>query len=315
MHKRKGYLLLLLILILSGCSAKLSAKKSTFDAQGITYNFQLPSTWQKIADFKVKYNNEAVFGAEDTKSNSKLLVMATRKQSIAEDFGKQMRAELKKQYNYKKAADIFMKEFKVGDYKGYMYVLDTYFDKRETWLQLYYIETAHGLVQLNYYSAKDGDYQKRSTIIDQSAQSVKEKQDVGTSETEEESIIFENETLSLQLTGVMQLEGKKEPLLALRYTLTNKSTKPINAAAWDQWLKVTQNNKVLKPGLLAKDNTNLDIPQLIKQKEGQLAGKSSIESVSLYELNDADIIVVTPDEAAFPTADEVSLVVPQKGDN
>lgn len=155
---------------------KIIEKKESFEGKGIEYTFQLPSTWEKSLDYKVTYSNEAIFGAKDTKSNSTLVVMAERKESMdLTDFGNRIRKELKKQYNYKDEADIFMKEFNVGKYKGYKYTLDTTFDKRESWLHLYYIETAHGMVQLNYYSAKDGNYEKRAEIIDDSARSVKEK--------------------------------------------------------------------------------------------------------------------------------------------
>ncbi|MGX7148302.1 DUF5067 domain-containing protein [Enterococcus ureasiticus] len=312
MHKKNIGLVVLLLIFISGCSAKLSDKKEVFDGKGIEYTIQLPSTWEKTLDYKVTYSNEAIFGAKDTKSNSTLIVMSERKESIElADFGKKIRNELKKQYNYKKESDIFMKEFKVGKYKGYKYTLDTTFDKRESWLHLYYIETANGMVQLNYYSAKDGEYKKRAEIIDESARSVKEVKDKGTDADEEENVVFQNDDLSLTLTGVMNVTGAADKkLLALRYTVTNKKkNQSITADKWDTLIQVTQNGKILVQGELAKDNSILDIPKLIEQKSKAVDGGSSIEGVSLYELKDDSDILLIPDKDIFKNATDVPIVV------
>ncbi|WP_086312451.1 hypothetical protein A5821_000148 [Enterococcus sp. 7F3_DIV0205] len=303
----------ILLLVLSGCSAKLSEKKESFDGKGIDYTFQLPSTWEKSLDYKVAYSNEAIFGAKDMKSNSTLVVMSERKESIdLTDFGKKIRKELKKQYNYKNESDIFMKEFKVGKYKGYKYTLDTLFDKRATWLHLYYIETAHGMVQLNYYSAKDGNYEKRAEIIDESARSVKEVKDNGPkADTEDEEIVFENDELTLSLTGVMNVVGEAEQkLVALRYTITNKSKEQsIKADKWDTTIKVTQNGKTLTQGKIAQDNTILDIPKLIEQKNEIIPQEGSLEGVTLYELKDDSDVLLIPEKTVFNNAKDIPIVV------
>lgn len=313
MNKKNLGLVLLLLIFISGCSAKLSEKKETFDTKGIEYSFQLPSTWESASDYKVTYSNEAIFGAKDTKSNSTLVVMAGRKESIDLDgFGKRIRKELKKQYNYKNESDIFMKEFKVGKYQGYKYTLDTTFDKRASWLHLYYIETEHGMVQLNFYSAKDGNYEKRAEIIDESARSVKEVKDQGAeADDDEDSVVFENDDLSLSLTGVMNVAGEsKQKLLALRYTVTNKTkNQSITADQWDTLIQVNQNGETLTEGKLAKDNSILDIPKLIQQKAKEIAPGGTLEGVTLYELKDDSDALLIPAKDAFKNAEDVPIVV------
>ncbi|EOH92450.1 hypothetical protein UAW_03115 [Enterococcus haemoperoxidus ATCC BAA-382] len=307
-----GWVIILLIFI-SGCSAKLSEKKESFSGKGITYSVQLPSTWEKSLDYKVTYSNEALFGAKDTKSNSTLMIMAERKDLIDRtDFGERIRKELQKQYNYKKASDIFMKEFNVGKYKGYKYTLDTTFNKRDSWLHLYYIETAHGMVQLNYYSAKDGNYEKRAKIIDESARSVKEIEDKGAKTDEEEgNIVFENDTLNLALTGVMNVTGEADQkVLALRYTVTNKAKdQSIKANKWDETIQVTQNGVILAQGNLAKNNSILDIPKLMAQKEEELPAGGSLEGVTLYELKEEGDVLLVPNKTIFKDAKDIPIVV------
>ncbi|MDA9472120.1 DUF5067 domain-containing protein [Enterococcus sp. 5H] len=313
-------LLLVLILVFSGCSAKLSDKKESFEVKGINYTIQLPSTWEPTTDFKVKYSNEAVFGAQDKKSNSILVVMGERKEleTINEDFVKRMRTELKNQYNYEKESEIYMKEFEIGKYKGVKYTLDTMFEKRATWLHLYYIETEHGLLQLNYYSANDGNHKKRAEIIDESALSVKEVNDTGDkASTDTDEIVFKNENVSIELVGVMTLEGDDgQKLLALRYTVTNSGEKSaITAKVWDEAVQVTQHDTALTEGKLPKENTILDIPKLTEQKQEAIPIGKSNESVSLYELSDTSEVTLIPSKERFPDASDVPLtVVNEEGD-
>ncbi|MFD2305197.1 DUF5067 domain-containing protein [Enterococcus termitis] len=315
MYKKRIMIpIVLLLIVFSGCSAKLADKEESFKAKGIEYTIQLPSTWETTTDFKVKYSNEAVFGAQDTKSNSTLVVMGERKETVEldDDFGKRMRKELKTQYNYDKESEIYMKEFKIGKYKGFKYTLDTMFEKRSTWLHLYYIETEHGFLQLNYYSANDGGHEKRAEIIDQSARSVKEIADSGNeSSAESEEVVFKNETVSIELTGVMNLEGEGDKkLLALRYTVKNTSEKTaVTAGLWDEAIQVTQQGKELKEGKLPKSNTILDIPKLIEQKKNEIQVGKTGESVSLYELTDTSDVTLVPSKDLFVDAKEVPIVV------
>lgn len=318
--KKTTSLLILLLIVFSGCSAKLADKEESFEVKGINYTIQLPSSWEATTDFKVKYNNEAVFGGQDTKSNSTLLVMGERKESVTidDDFGKRMRTELKNQYNYEKESEIYMKELEIGKYKGFKYTLDTMFEKRSTWLHLYYIETEHGLLQLNYYSANDGNHKKRAEIIDQSALSVKEVSDAGDKvSTDTDEVVFKNENVSIELVGVMTLEGDDgQKLLALRYTVTNSGEKSaITAKIWDEAVQVTQHDTVLTEGKLPKENTILDIPKLTEQKQEAIPIGKNNEGVSLYELSDTSEVTLIPSKELFPDASDVPLIVMnEKGD-
>lgn len=299
------------LFIISGCSAKLSDKKQSFEAEGIQYQFQLPSTWEVTKDYKATYNKSAVFGAKDKKSNSTLFVLASRKENVdLADFGERTRKELAKLYNYK-AKDIYMKETKVGKYKAYKYTLNTTFDKRSTWLHLYYIETEHGLVQFDFYSADDGQHEKRVDIIDSSAYSIKEKEDQGPVEDEDE-ILFDSSALNVKVTGVMDLAGENDTLVyVIRYMVTNKGKQDdITPKKWQELIKVTQNDQELQEGTVKKDDQVVDITKLLEQQNQTIPSGESLEAVVIYTLKDkTKDIVLTPSKEVFTDAEPVHLTL------
>ncbi|EOH98902.1 hypothetical protein UAY_02171 [Enterococcus moraviensis ATCC BAA-383] len=313
MKKAIGYLsiLVLSLLVISGCSAKLSDEKQSFEADGIEYQFQLPSTWEVTKDYKATYNKSAVFGAKDKKSNSSLFVLASRKENVdLDNFGERTRKELAKLYNYK-AKDIYMKESKVGQYKAYKFTLNTTFDKRSMWLHLYYIETEHGLVQFDFYSADDGKYEKRVDIIDSSAYSVKEKEDQGPVE-EEDDIAFDSSELNVKVTGVMSLAGENDTsVYAIRYMVTNKGKQEeITPKKWQELIQVMQDDQVLQEGTVKKDDQVVDITKLLNQQNQKIPAGKTLESVAVYTLKDkTKDLVLTPSKEVFKEAEPVHLTL------
>lgn len=306
----------LMSIFLSGCTTKLSDKKSTFDAKGIDYEFQLPSTWKKTDDFKQVYNQAAVFGAVDSKSNSTMFVTGERKdQVVLKNFGERMRKEVAKLYGYKKTEDVYMKEFELNGKKAYKYTVKTIFEKRTVWLHLYYVETKSGMIRFDFYSIDDGDYEKRAKIIDQSVRSLKETSDKGETDTvgEEDTITFENDAIALKIVGIMHLKGDNDTkLLALRYSVTNKSDQSISANQWDSLVRLTQQETDLSGAELPKENAMLDLPKLLAQKDVTLSKGETVESVSLYTLKDTSNVELIPSDKEFPNTKPIQLTVPNK---
>lgn len=317
MRKATWYfpILMSIFIIISGCSAKLSDKKEPFEADGIDYQFQLPSTWEPTKDYKTTYNKSAVFGAKDKKSNSSLFILASRKEEVdLNDFGKRTRKELAKLYNYK-PEDIYLKESKVGGYKAYKYTLYTTFEDRSYWLHLYYIETEHGFIQLDFYSADDGNYKKRTAVIDSSAYSIKEVKDNGP-EKEEDEIAFDSPMYNLKVTGVMDLAGDKETsVYAIRYAFTNKGDNgDVTPEKWNELIQVTQNDQVLVEGKAKEDEQVVDISKLLKQRAEKIPTGKTIEAVVVYTLKDKKSnIELTPSKEIFKDAESVQLTLSTTG--
>ena len=319
MKKKLRILFLMLSFLFAGCSAKLAEEESSFEGKGIHYNFQLPSTWNTTNDFQTVYSQQAVFGATDTKSNSSLFITVERKDKVElTNFGENMRKEVASLYGYKKADDVYMKEFKLKGKKAYKYTVKTKFAKRTVWLHLYYIETESGMVRFDFYSADDGQYEKRAEIIDRSVRSLEEGKDLGeeTSEDEEDSeIVFENDTVTLKLVGIMQIDGEDaKQLAALRYTITNKGAATISANFWEEQIQVKQQEEHLENGQLPKDTAVLDLSKLIGRKKEIIATNETVEAVSLYELKDMSNLKLIPSKKLFSETKSVYIPLTSEGE-
>lgn len=229
MIRKQNYIvsMLLFLLFMSGCGQKLSEKEASFTGNSLEYTIQLPDSWKKTTNYQTKFNESAVFGAEDTKSKSQLYVLVDRKNKInTKEFGKEMQQEIAIRYGYKKASDIYFKEEKKEDKTFYKYTLRTNFDKQNVWLHLYYVESANGMVQVVIYSANDGNYKKRSEMLHESLLTLQEIKDLGEDESFEKPILFENQKISLELIGVMPIQSNQNnQMVALRYKVTNKHRK------------------------------------------------------------------------------------------
>ena len=306
--------LFFLLVTISGCAASLSKRVDTFESDGISYEIQLPNSWEKKDGFENKYSKEIIFGAEDKKSNSKLLVMAQRKKKMEfnDSFGKEMKKKLAKQYGYQKVDEIYMDEFSIGKNKGFKYTLDTMFDEKESWLHLYYIETENSIVQLNFYSAKDGSYKERAKIIDESAKSIKETADAGpTDETSDETFLFKNDDFSIQVTGVLTIKGTENTnLLALKYSVNNTDNKEdLTPMIWTQAIEVKQGDSILETVELPKNNAVLEVSELFEKRFEKISVGNSLESVVLYQLKDTSNVLLIPSEKVFPNSKDVPLEI------
>lgn len=319
--KNKGlhFLLLFTIIWLAGCSAKLSDKKETFSAQGMTFTFQLPSTWENDPKYQENYGQNAVFAAADTKSNSKMFISAMRKDTMdLKDFGQKTRQQLSQTYDYQNVEDVYMKEFKLNDYPAYKYTVFTKRKEKEFWAHIYFIETKTGLVQFVYYSAADSNYENRAKIIDTSVRSLVEtKADEVYEKTSSDqqkadvsdSVKAANDQYAFEIKGFRKIKGTdNNELLVIRFETTNNLETTIQADVLQEVVKVTQNEQLLSKAILPVSETDTALGLLEKQQTKAVTKDQSVETILVYQLkkNSGDVILTFLPEQ-FPKQEPVIL--------
>ncbi|WP_086314602.1 hypothetical protein A5821_002185 [Enterococcus sp. 7F3_DIV0205] len=324
MKKRKAFYLAIIVVVffLSGCGQSLDKKKQAFTDRGISYELQLPSGWKVDKGTNDEYSLHTPFSAEDTKSNSYLFIITAPVMEVdRKEFGEQTREKLKERYKYKKAKDIYMKELKINNNPAYKYTLNTIYNEKSVWAHFYYIWTEHGFVQLTFYSADDNSYKKRSEIIDASVGTFKEvSYDKENAEKDEEEqkkeegdvITIENDEIKMETTAVRQLTGANhKKLLAIRYTFTNLSTKPMQPSVWKDLVTAKQNDKALSFGSLPEGTSLLDVKDLMSTQTKEVKEGESVESVVLYELSDQSTVELSFSQEAFSGQGPTRVVVPK----
>jgi hypothetical protein len=317
--KKKIMFLLIVLIALAGCSAKLANDKQTFSDQGVSYSIQLPSSWQLEKNDKELYGREVVFAATDQKSNSIMFVSTTRKETMdLKDFGSKTREQLASTYNYKNVEDVYMKEFKLNTYPAYKFTVFTTFKEKDVWAHIYYIETKTSLVQLVYYSADDNQYESRSKIIDQSARSLLEtnaqadyrpEQATENNKADSDSVMVKNETYSFEIKGFRKLiDQQDQPLLVIRYEMTNFAEEKATADQLSHVVDITQKGQKLNQTVLPESEKNSALALLEEHQKNKLEKNESVEAVLVYRLDETTgEVLLTFAADKFPKQDPVVL--------
>lgn len=303
---------ILLMFLLVGCTGKLANEADEFSDGSIEYAVQLPQTWTVSKQPKEQFNAEAVFGAEDSKTNSYLFVLTKDKAGIElAGLGERTREELKDRYSLNSAEDVPMEEFKVADRPAYKYTLETIYEEKQVWLYFYYVETEHCLVQFVVYSAVDNQTESRSELINQSVKTLKETGTEETTERADEQIVIKNEELEFDINGILALEEDGKSFVAVRYKLTNKAdSETITPAKWDELIKVSQGEQQLTLAENPADAKRLDFTELVANRDRVVKTGEALESVVFYELKDESDLLIQPDATVFPDSGDLSLVLP-----
>lgn len=320
--KKIAIFLPVILFLLMGCTGTLDKKKQSFEDQGASYEMQLPAGWEKDKVVNSEYGLQTAFSAEDRKSNSYLFITSNPVAEVSQKgFGEETRKKLKERYKYKKVENVYMKEYKVGDYPVCKFTILTEFKEKPVWAHFYYIWTDHGFVQMTFYSAKDNSYKKRVEKIDAAVETFKEvsfdekkaKESQEALEKEEGDIVdIENEELKMKITAVRKVIGDgKNDLLAIRYTFTNLSEKPMEPSIWTELVTAKQKENVLSVGQLAKDNAFLDVKELTDTQSVLVKQGDSVETAVLYELVDKSTVELTYSQEAFPKLEPTRVVVPE----
>lgn len=319
MNKNGLRILVLLLFILSGCSAKLADEKTTFEGAGHQYEFSLPDTWkqQEPSVYKKNYGETAVFGAEDEKSDSFMYILTFPiDEVVLEGFGEKTREDLQKVHGYKNSEDIFMKEYEVNGYPAFKYTVNTFYKDDSIWVHYYYIVTENSLVQINYYSADDRNYEKRVEILNESADSLKEigeatiETEESTSEIESNSLYTENDLLRFDVTGYRKITVADQEYLAVRFKIMNKADTAVTPALWYEKTTLKQGENKLAQAEFPDDAEAANLKELaVTNKEPVLKGQEQ-EGLAFYKVSSDEnerIVKVMFNENEFERDQEIQL--------
>ncbi|WP_321385912.1 hypothetical protein [uncultured Enterococcus sp.] len=297
--KQIMYFMTIILLVLSGCEAKLSDKVETFDSDSSVYQFQLPSTWEKRAeaDYQAEFGSRAVFAAVDKQSNSQMFVQASPKETLdMTDFGDATRENLQKIYGYSNLEDIYMTDYEVNGNQVYKYTLNGYYKDESVWVHSYYVLTENEVLEFVFYSADDNRYEDRVKIIDQSVDTVERKEekagsatsDSAAETTQESSEIpetaVENEQLSFNVTGYRKITIEDQAYLAVRFSVLNNGDEALKPKIWYDKVNVKQGDSVLKQADFPDNDEAGNLKVLAEDNNKSLEKGESSAGLAFYSL-------------------------------
>lgn len=323
MKKKWNYLCLILAIsvsFLAGCSKEpIEKQKETVEGSGLTYTFQLPKYWKKQENFTEQYGKQAVFGAQDGKSNSGMFVLIFPKKDVEKkEFGKRTQSELANRNGYKKAEDVYMKEYTVNKQKAFKFTFETTVASKRSWAHFYCLFTENGVIQFMFYSANDTSYKDRVKLIDASVETVKQTAydaEVAAKEAEKEHgqeiTLEKKDHYRVMITGLGKMSGDDEKeLVMLRYTLTNQDKDVIQPASWEESIQIKQGSQLLKPASIPKKNTSYEVEELVRNGMSNLEPNQTIEGVLLYELSGKESLQLQLNEGIDSKEQVYTLLVP-----
>ncbi|PZL77511.1 hypothetical protein CI088_01540 [Enterococcus plantarum] len=324
MNKYKQWIgivfIVFILMVTVGCSKEtLSKEETTVEGKGLTYTFTLPSGWEKQDYFKQIYGDSAVFGAEDTRSNSNMAVMIVSKEAVTEEgFGERTRKELAAKNGYKNEKDVFFVQDTINGNEVFKYTFETTFNDKSVWAHFYSLFSEHGVIQFLYYSADDSSYEKRVKIIDQSIKTVKEtnfnqkKAEDDATKQQKDEVHFSTDAYDVSIIGLGTLKDEKgQPLVALRYTYTNKQKDPTEANGWGKDITLTQAGQLLTQKTLSKDTINYDIFRLQEASRTIVEKDKRVEGVLLYQLNGQASLTLTLNKGVQSKQSTYQLTIPK----
>lgn len=292
-------LVLAVLLFLAGCEAKLSEKKEEFASDGYVYQFQLPSTWTKRAeaDYQGEFGARAIFAAEDKQSKSQMFIQSTPKESVdLTDFGEAMRENLQKIYGYSNVDDIYMDEYEISGNQVFKYTLNGAYKDESVWVHSYYMITDEEVLEIIFYSADDNRYEDRVKIIDQSVDTLEEKEqkEKGTetsgsaveteASTELPETAVENEQMSVNVTGFRKIVVDDKAYLAVRFSVLNNSDEKIKPLIWYEKAAIKQGETTLKQAEFPDSDEAGNLKVLAEDNKKSLAKGESSAGLAFYEL-------------------------------
>lgn len=311
-----------ILLLLVGCTGTLDENTQRFEDQGVSYEMQLPAGWKKDKEQNYDYGLETAFSAEDKNTDSYLFISTIPVAEVKQkEFGEETRKKIKERYKYKTVKDVYMKEYKVGNYLTYKYTVHTNYKEKPVWAHFYYIWTDNGFVQMTFYSADDNSFKKRSKQIEAAVETFKEvgfnkkkakKSKENQKKEEGDVVTIENNDLKMEITAVRKVKGENnKELLAIRYAFTNQNEKSTEPSIWKEFVTAKQADNLLPIGQLPKDYEFLDVKELAETQTVPVKKGESVESVVLYELVDQSTVELTYAQEAFPDKQPTRVVVPE----
>ncbi|MBP1046497.1 hypothetical protein I6N96_09385 [Enterococcus sp. BWM-S5] len=297
--KRVIWLMAVIVLVLSGCGAKLSEEKEEFSSNSYVYQFNLPSTWVKRteADYKAEFGTRTVFAAEDKQSKSQMFIQISSKEQLdLTDFGNATRENLKKIYGYSNLEDIYMMDYEANGNQIYKYTLNGSYKDESVWVHSYYVITDEEVLELIFYSADDNRYEDRVKIIDESVDTLVEKKQKNESKTKESDAAVteestelpetavESEQMTVNVAGFRKVTVEDQEYLAVRFSILNNSEKDIKPLIWYEKTNVKQGESVLKQAEFPDSDEVGNLKVLAEDNKKTLKPGESSVGLAFYSL-------------------------------
>ncbi|WP_321387531.1 DUF5067 domain-containing protein [uncultured Enterococcus sp.] len=172
------------------------------------------------------------------------------------------------------------------------------------------------MVQINYYSADDRNYEKRVEILNESADSLKEigeaatKTEESTSEIENSDLSTENEELCFDVTGYRKITVGDQEYLAVRFTLLNKADTVITPELWYEKTTLKQGEKKLVQAEFPEDAEAANLKELAMTNDEELLKGQEQEGLAFYKVSsdkDERIVSIQFNEDEFERDQEIHL--------
>ncbi|MGG5342833.1 DUF5067 domain-containing protein [Enterococcus sp. AZ192] len=312
MKNKKVLGLLLVLVLLTGCqSFSLQKKTDDFSFNGSEYSIRLPKNWEVEEKPEDQLNKTAIFGAVDRKSNSTLFVRADKKNlSNQVELEKEAVSYLKKFYEVKKS-DKELIEVQGKPAVRYTFVVD--YQEKDSWLDIYFVATERGVLQLNCYSQMDNSSDKRRSSLKESIETLTEKVDEiqETQESTTENKLankVENEQLAITVSKYNIEKIENQNYMVLRYVYKNKSAKElIPSEHWKKYMVVSQGDQQLR-NIDEIPMSDESLEYLVGAGNRNLAKGSSVEGALIYPLSDTEkTIQIVFDSTEFPNKEPLSI--------
>ncbi|MCA5013663.1 MULTISPECIES: DUF5067 domain-containing protein [unclassified Enterococcus] len=310
MNMKKTLFFLMSLLILAGCqNTTLQKESEEFSANQSDYTLYLPTGWEREANPKEEINANAIFGGNDTKSNSMFYMRAESAENLSkEQLETYTKKYLKKYYDIKNNKGDY---FSLNDRSVFHYSFEGTYEKKPSWLDIYYISMENSVVQFFFYSPQDNSHETRQKTFVALIESLKEtKAKTTTMESSEElANKVTNNNFTLQVSTYEIDEVEDDQVLVIRFLYTNKEkTKNIPIEIWNKYVTVYQKEQQL---VQSKETTLSDHTLLYLQENATKALEKDevIESVVVYPLQkgNASDVQIKFDSAAFPNKQPLTI--------
>lgn len=312
--RKKNWTILLLfifIFLLSACQSNSLAEKETdFSAVKGNYSFQMPANWEELEDYKTVFTQDTVFGAEDTKSLSTMMIRGHKAELFMnekqlEDFGEETFAD------YYELEEAEKSTFKVGDFLGLHYRVQSVFDEKDTWLDIYLVSVNNAVIEFQFYSPMDRQTDNRQELFADSVASLKINSPSPKTETESETAEVGEaiaEDYTLKVTSYKTAEVDEQPVLIVRYLSTNQGSEALIPK--EEWLlatTVTQDGQQLES---LDQGIDTETDYLLSLGKESLSKGKSAESAVLYRLDSAaSPVTISFDSSLFLDSKKTSLLL------
>ncbi|MGX7263467.1 DUF5067 domain-containing protein [Enterococcus crotali] len=310
MNVKKNLCLLVGLLLLSACQKTTLQKESLlFSANESDYRIQLPTSWEEEVNPEETINANAVFGAKDTKSNSLFYVKADSAENLSKEaLDKYSKKYLKEYYDLKKNKG---EQLVLNNQPVVHYSFEGTYEKKPSWLDIYYVSKENSVVQFFFYSPVDNSHQKRQKLFASSIETLTESKMTETIEKSSGELDnkVENDHFSLQVSTYEIDKIAGDQLLIVRFLYKNKTEEthtPIDI--WQKYVKVYQNGEVLAPkeDILLENHT---LTFLQENSKKTIEKNMVIESIVAYPLeeNGNSEVSIEFDTTEFPDKQPLML--------